>query len=266
MSHGTDGTDEFRAEVAAAVARSVEKEGRRGADDHPTPDKLTAYRQGRTEDAETERIQEHLVLCRECLDRLAELEEFVEAGGEGPPEIASLEEAAAWRALRPRLRTPGRTVGGTVPLALAAAILVAAIGLGLWAIQQRMETGRLRGELARLSQPQAAATIVDLYSESAVRGGAEEPASVDLSATDHLTVILHLPEAPEMVVYEAEIVDAEDRTLWRGRVRREDYIFTLGIPRSFVDAGSYRIHLYGVIGEERRRIETFPMDLVDSSG
>lgn len=258
----TDSNGEFRVEVAAAVAGSVEDERLRGSDDHPTLDELIAYHRGQLGDPEVEVLQDHLVLCRECLDRLTELDGFVEAGAQGPPEVGSLEEASAWRALRPRLAAPSRTV----PLALAASFLVAAIGLGLWAIQQRIETARLREQLAQVTQPQPAATIVDLYSESTVRGLAETPSPVDLSAADHLTVILNVPESPDVAAYEAEIVASEDRTLWSGRVQRDEHgTIALGIPRPFLDAGNYRIVLYGVTGETRQRIETFPLDLVSGA-
>jgi len=258
----TDSNGEFRAEVAAAVAESIEDERLRGSDDHPTLDGLIAYHQGRLEASEADHLQEHLVVCRECLDRLTELDGFVEAGAQGPPEVGSLEEASAWRALRSRLKSPGRTV----PLALAASFLVAAIGLGLWAIQQRIETARLHEQLAQVTQPQPAATIVDLYSESTVRGLAETPSPVDLSAVDHLTVILNVPEAPDVAAYEAEIVDSEERALWRGRVRRDEHgTIALGFPRPFLDAGSYRIVLYGVTGDRRQRIETFALDLVSAA-
>lgn len=258
----TESSNEFRAEVTAALAGSVGDVRLRGSDDHPTLDDLIAYHQGGIEDAEAERVQEHLVLCGECLDRLTELDGFVEAGAQGPPEVGSLEEAAAWRVLRHRLAAPSRTV----PLALAASFLVAAIGLGLWAIQQRIETARLREQLTQVTQPQPAATIMDLYSESTVRGAAEKPSPVDLSSVDHLTVILNVPESPDVAAYETEIVDSEDRALWRGRVQRDEHgTIALGIPRPFLDAGSYRIVLYGVTGDRRQRIETFPLDLVSSA-
>jgi hypothetical protein len=261
-----DSSSEFRAEVAAAVVGSVEDEARRGSENHPTLEELIAYHQGRLEDAEVDRFQEHLLVCRECLARLSELDRFVEAGERTPPEIGSLEEASAWRALRPRLTRPRLAAPSrTVSLALAASFLVAAVGLGVWAFQQRLETAQLREQVARLSRPQPAATIVELFPGS-TRGSAEQPPPVDLASTDHLTVLLHLPEPPDFAAYEAEIVGTEGRELWRGGVRMDSYgTFSLGIPRSFLDAGSYRIVLYGLVDDGRRRIETFPLELVSGA-
>lgn len=266
----SDNSSRLRAEMDAALATCVRETVEewirnrepRDSVQHPDLDELMAYRQGRIEDSETDRLQEHLLRCRECLDRLSELEGFIEAGEQGPPEVVSLEEASAWRALRLRLRRPGRTV----PLALAATFLLAAMGLGLWAIQQRTETTRLREQLVRISRPQPATRIVDLYSGSRVRGSTDEPSPVDLSTLDHLTVILHLPEPPEVEAFEAEILDSAGRALWRGRVRMDELgTLALGIPRPFLDAGRYRIVLYGVTGESQRRVGTFPLDLVSGA-
>lgn len=247
--------DPFRQAVAAALS---EGGGDPMDDQHPGVDDLISYHQGELPEAEADRVQEHLVVCGDCLIRLSELDAMVEAGVQGPPETGDVVETAAWRALRPLLRRPGRTV----PLALAAAFLVAAVGLGLWALQQRAETTRLQDHLARLSRPQPAAEIVDLYSDTAVRGSSGQPGPVDLSSVDHLTVILHLPEPPDVDSFEAEILDSAGTPVWRGRVRMDELgTLSLGLPRPFLDAGLYRIVVYGASGENRERLATFPLDL-----
>lgn len=252
----TETTDRFRADVAAALA------GASPGDDHPSPEDLVAYRQGRLEPAEAENLQDHLVLCPECADHLAELESFVEAGSQGPPQARSLPETSAWRALQSRLRAPGRPA----LQALAASLLVAALGLGFWAFHQHGAAVELREQLARLSQPQPAATLVDLYPASGVRGVDGGPSPVDLGAADHLTVILHVPESPDAPAYEVDIVGSRGRTLWSGRVSMDAHgTLTLGIPRSFLDAGEYRIVLYGVTGDAREPLETFLLVLASDA-
>ena len=258
----TDDIGEFRAEVGTALAGTSPAEGVASPESHPTLDELIAYREDQLAEPEADRLQEHLVSCRECFDRLTELEGFVEAGVHGPPEVASLEEASAWRALQGRRTTRYRTV----PLTLAASFLVAAIGLGLWAVQQRGEAVQLREQLAALSQPQPDTRIVDLFSDAQVRSGLEKPSPVDPGTLDHLTVILHLPEPPDLAAYEAAIADPEGRELWRGPLRMdEDGALTLGIPGAFLAAGTYRIALYGVAGDSRQLLETFPLELVSTA-
>lgn len=267
----TDDTGEFRAEVRAALAGMGATEGAANPEDHPTIDELIAYRGGELAEAETDRLQEHLAHCRSCLDRLAELEGFVEAGKQGPSEVASLEEASAWRALEEHRTAPRHTAPGrNAALALAASFLVAAIGLGLWAMQQRIETAQLREQLAELSRPQPAIRVVDLFSEAHVRSGeGTEPTPVDLTAVEHLTVILHPPpEMPDFARYEAVIADPAGNERWRGRLYRDGFgDLVLGLPRPFVDARSHRIDLYGIGGDDRqhrRHLATFPLDLLRS--
>ncbi len=255
----THETDTFRAEVAAALAPTMEDDGPGGPREHPTPDELTAYTQGRLDAPDAERVQDHLARCRRCFEEVTELDGFVRAGHDGPGEVRDLREAAAWRALRPRLATPRRAW----PLALAASLLVATLGLGVWAVHQHGETVRLRQELARLSQPQPAATLVDLFPDAEVRGAGGGPAVVDLAAVDHVTLILHLPEPPGATAYEAEIVGSGDRALWRGPVPMDEYgTLTLGIPRSFLEPGSHRIDLYATGADGPDLLDSFPLELV----
>jgi len=270
--------ESFRAEVAAALSP---EENLAGGDnpgtEHPGLDELIAYHAGELGDVEAGRLQDHLVACGGCLDRLSELEGFVAAEEQGPPEVGDLEEATAWRALRPRLSDPqpGRVTerrasraSRNLPWTLAASFLVAALGTGLWAFLATSEVATLRTRLARLAQPRPSVAI-DLFADSMERSPDGRPAPVDLDAptgADHLTLFLHLPEAPDHPAYEANITDADGRELWRGAVFEDEAgIFTLGIPRAFLTAGRYRITLYGVLGgvtgDTRRPLATYPLDL-----
>lgn len=273
--------DIFRAEVAAAL------EGDAAAGEHPSLDRLEAYRRDRLPGAEAEETRDHLATCRACFDRLAELEAFVEAGATGPPELRRLDEAAAWRALRAELRAelprpgspeagPGRAEGrrlNRMPRALVAwaAILVVGLGVGFWIAQQHREVGELRREVARLSRPQPSVALVELFPDSTVRGpggetgddpdGASERVALD--EIDHLTLVLHLPEPPAASRLEAKIVDAEGDEVWTGHVQTDAYgTVTLGLPPSSLPAGSYRIDLYVPGADEREPVESFRFELV----
>jgi hypothetical protein len=127
--------------------------------------RLIAYRQGTMPAAERENVQEHLSLCPRCTGLLRELRDFeaaVERGEEAGPEAQRQE---AWDALARRLpaKTPAiRPIASAargetqrrlprLVLAAAAALLLAAIGLALWAaitvLEERQRLARLERRL-----------------------------------------------------------------------------------------------------------------------
>ena len=67
--------------------------------------------------------------------------------------------------------------------------------------------------------------------------------------------------------FEAAITDAEGRELWSGPIQGSEYgTFLLGIPRPFLEAGSYRIVLYALTGDRRQPIETYALELASGAG
>ena len=108
--------------------------------------RLIAYQEGRLSEPEREAVQEHLSLCRRCTDLLRELRDF-EAASEGAVEPGpDALRQQAWESLSKRLPPPApprvRPVATlparkrTIPTylyALAAALLLAVIGLSVWA-------------------------------------------------------------------------------------------------------------------------------------
>jgi len=131
---------------------------------HCGVERLIAYRQGALPAAEREAVQEHLSLCPRCTGLWRELRDFEAAavrGDAGPPSLRQ----EAWDALARRLprKTPAvRPIAGAAPreaprrrrlprfaAAAAAALLLALVGLSLWAAVTAIEERR---RLARLEQ------------------------------------------------------------------------------------------------------------------
>jgi len=77
------------------------------AGEHPTIDELIAYRAGELPETERERLQEHLAACKECFEKLRELDAFAAApsavGAVSGSGVVDFEVAAFWRQLRPQL-------------------------------------------------------------------------------------------------------------------------------------------------------------------
>ena len=61
--------------------------------DHPTPDQWLAYQRGELSAGEEERLQEHLVRCRDCFDLAAAAaegeENWADGDGSGAPDESS---------------------------------------------------------------------------------------------------------------------------------------------------------------------------------
>lgn len=137
---------------------------------HAGTRRLIAYREGRLPEAEREELQEHLSLCPRCTGLLRELRDFEEAAAgaveAGPDSLRQ----QAWESLSRRLPRPAeprvRPVATlparkrTVPAylyALAAALLLAVIGLSVWApLAIRQERERLAGVEQRLREREEA--------------------------------------------------------------------------------------------------------------
>ena len=243
--------------VLAAAARSGPgaADGPRPAADHPPVEELAAYHHGQMAPARGEEIREHLALCPECSDLLLELEAFEAdpAPGAAQVGVVDFEEAAAWRHLSDRLQAAGEPV--TAPAAapprrrraapawapaLAAAALVACVGLGLG-------VAALRTEVAELRRPQGDVPIVNLEPAGYTRS---EPETVSVGPGERFVVLLNPPSFPHPIEHRVEILDGGGRRVWAGSVRpTEAGNFHLGLSRSFLPPGAYRIRLHGGTAE-----------------
>lgn len=136
--------------------------------DHPTSDQWIVYQRGELSPGEEERLQEHLVRCRDCFD-LAEAAAAFADPDEEPGAGQDVETAALWRLLRPQLGPPEpprqsrqkvREIAdpprrrpawqGRLPTYLAASFFVALVALSVSNLRQRKELETLRAPKANL--------------------------------------------------------------------------------------------------------------------
>jgi hypothetical protein len=233
---------------------------------HPTADELAAYHAGELPPDREDRIQEHLLGCRECRDLLLALDEL-HRPEEGEPVPAG-ELDAVWEGLRAKLPrgeetpvplpfTPSRSSRPAVSSprwlqALAASLALGVIGLSFWAAS-------LHRTVDELSQPQLNAPVEDLF-PSPVRGGPPSPGVVEIAPeTRFFTLVLTPTQERGFREYEIEIVRGDGSVVWSGRgLRRNRYgSFSLTLSRRLTGEGEYRIRLFGIGGAEREGVGTY---------
>lgn len=211
---------------------------------HPDVERWIAYHGGELAAPEEEPLRRHLAACPACVSLVLELEDFASAeGGEDRAAVSEFERAAAWKAMKAALARetapPKRWLERRVPvpMALAASLVVAALGLSLWGIEHR--------RVERYSRPQVDLAIRDLEPSRATRsGGAESP--TELSRGSYSALVM-LPSR-SFASYRMEILDARGRTVWSASgLTAHPQLGTLsvGLPPGFLEPGDYRVELYG---------------------
>jgi TolA-binding protein len=167
--------DEKRTDLKAALRELADDEsGDLGH--HPGLKRLIAYRQGTLPAAERDTVQEHLSLCPRCTGLLRELRDFEAAAAREDAGPESLRQEA-WDSLVRRLpeKTPAvRPIARTAPreaprrqhvsrfvYAAAAALLLAVVGLALWAMATHQDSRQRLMQLEqRLEEREAAITAL----------------------------------------------------------------------------------------------------------
>lgn len=189
-----DDRDDFPSELRGAVAWLTE-ETLPAPTDHPAPERWTVYLRGGLQSEEEDRLAEHLVRCRDCFDLVQAIDAFEVSDEAG--ESAQITAAALSRLVLsqvsesvnvPMAQSPPigdrRPRWSGPPLALAATLALAVLGLWGWVLHQNRT-------LAGLRAPTGNAQIVDLIS-------GERAATAGQPMTAHpgpLTLVIH-PEVP----------------------------------------------------------------------
>lgn len=221
--------------------RGLADRQRESLDGHPGPEILLAYHEGELDPGEAERVQDHLALCPDCTRVILEMAELagVEPSLEG--QLSGEEMARLWPTVQSRLSAE-RPAAPRWPLALAAALLLAVVGLSVWALSLR-EANR------RLSQPRVNVTLQDLVplAEERLREGAgtETPR---LRQGGSAVLVLNLADLRPFSRYRIDIVGPDGRVLWSSEepARSSRGNFTVELQPGFLPAGRYRVHLLGL--------------------
>ncbi len=262
-----------------ALARALfgTAESARKSAEHPSPETLLDYHQGKLDAVPAGRTAEHLVQCRECALALLDLADLTQAGPEPLPETgigATSETAkiiprvpepdfateAAWRGLRQSL--PGaeslenhpaenRARAASGPIRqwtgfLLAALLLLSAGLGLLIIRLQNNLATARHELASLLQPELDLSLfyLDETTRDSVDGPLELPAD-----RDRFVLILTPPPAEGIAVsptsFALQILDSQGRHSWgaEGLIPNSYGTLRLGLSRRQLGPGTHIVRL-----------------------
>lgn len=258
---------EHEPEIRQAVAAWLSGAGAHGGD-HPEADTLAAYHARELPEEDERRVQDHLLVCRDCGELLLDLEGLGDPGFGRDVEIPAGTDEAVWERLRQEIRADPRQAA-VLPLparrraapppwmsALAAALLVAVIGLSAW-------VASLLRTVEELSRPEVNAPVLDLVPlgigqrDEAAAPDAEVPSGARL-----FTLILSPARRGDFQDYEAEIASSGGAVVWRARgLRPNDYgSFSLAVPRSSLGAGEHRLRLLGIgSGGEREPLGEYAL-------
>lgn len=108
----------------ASLLADIDQEGRRWRGPHPSTEKLAAYRASRLPAAEEVPVQQHLVLCERCQQRLLDYAAFdddVTAQAESDGAALGSAPAGAWESLSARLAADRAAAPGRPEAAAAGA-------------------------------------------------------------------------------------------------------------------------------------------------
>lgn len=217
---------------------------------HPGPELLAAYHAGELTEPEEHRLQDHLVGCPECAALLLDLDGLSDPGF-GAGSLPPADQEALWKSLQAEIHEEG-PLAPVVPLrrstaaprwlqALAAALLVATLGLSVW-------VASLRRMVDELSRPQANALVLDLDA-GAARGEGEARPWVIPKDVRLFTLILS-PPGPRSTRYRVAMERVGGEKVWSGElVPNELGSLSLILPRHGIAPGDYRVRLLGPEGE-----------------
>lgn len=253
--------NDHETEIRQALAEWMEDAGGAGrkSDEHPDAEALAAYQARELTPAEAQRVQDHLLLCRECATLLFDLEETGSPDFGREIEVPEGTGEVLWDRLRQEIRAaPSPSAEVVVPFqrfqrrrlaapppwmsALAAALLVAVIGLSVW-------VASLRRTVEGLSRPEVNAAVLDLVPAGVGQreGGAVAAAMVP-PGSRLFTLILSPGGRGNFQDYAVEVARPGGAVAWRGRgLRPNDYgSFSLTLPRQAFATGEHRLRLFGI--------------------
>jgi anti-sigma factor RsiW len=188
----------------------------REQDSHAPDEVLEQYSLGTLPEEEAERLEEHLLICQECRDRLEETDAFVEAT-RGAALALGIERPPVKERVRRRLRWLAQPV--------PAAAAIAALGLLCW----------LWWPYGRHAGAPAAVQLQTM--RGPVASGARAPASRPL------VLVLDVAGVPGSPAYHVEIVDGTGKVVAGAAARRSGT--QIAFRTGPLGAGRYWVRVYG---------------------
>lgn len=264
------GQEDFVKSLKAIMATKRDQWG-----EPPSPEELLAYRDGRLEPAERQRLEDKIAIYPDAARALADLAAFpVVEPSPGAPELSDEEIGARWQTFRqrlperppepvraaPRVETGVRRRWYRSPfLKLAAAAL---IGLAVgWA------AGFLGSRPAREHAPGPESAInvkiAELVpAEEGVTRSAPAPLEMP-EGSEELVLVLGTPVQKDYPVYEAEVVDSKGQRVWTREGLRPTALgtFQVSFRAGALRPGLLRLRLFGRDGKARTLIAGYELRL-----
>jgi len=229
-------------------------------DDHPAPEKLSAYLAKELSPEEDDAIQEHLAHCTLCTELLLDLQRFLDPLAEDLPRegVVDFETAAEWRELRGRMGAKAKGVSKPsrlreaaslkIAYSLAAVLAVVVVGLGVYIL-------KLHGDL---KAPRAGYHI--MLASADTRGSAEALEGIRLhEAPGDFSLTLEKPpelDFPEYVAQFSRKKGSEVRTVKGLRYQAGEGV-TLLLSKNDFAPGIYKIVLFGLRDGRSRRVSSY---------
>ena len=234
------------------LARLFEAGRREDPEEHPSPEKLSAYQANELPPGEADAIQEHLAECTLCAELLLDLQRFLEPVEEERPGVTDLAAEAEWRKVRKEMGWEGRK-SLEAPAAevsrlrrslrafqtMAAMLLAGVVGLSLYALHVRAE----------LKAPRPNTVSEFVPSKEGVRSTDLEPALIELPRGEKggVTLTLEGGDGPDYPEYRAEIRRRRGESLPSVTgLQRQDNDFGLTLDAEGLEPGLYEIEVYGL--------------------
>jgi hypothetical protein len=277
-----------------AALRSLAEEAQAHAGPHLEVEQLAAYHFEELPDDEAERVQDHLVMCRDCASRLLDLAAFCAPGEDELSQPPPTEFKPSFFQRLRDLIFPLRPAYALAALSLALSLSLAAWIISLRrqnqalitqvnqrqiardaeakkeieealrrSVEARKQVEEIKGELDKtlrerdeLRKPQLNITIADLpLGETRAPG---DPRPVIKPDAGGAFFILLIPDPPEPYYskYAIEILDRNRAPVMdeRGLRRDSEGGFTMLAPRQLFPPGEYSFNIYGLGRGGRTRV------------
>jgi hypothetical protein len=231
-------------------------------DDHPAPEKLSAYLANELSPEEDDALQEHLIACPLCTDLLLDLQRFLDPPEEDRPRegVADFEAAAEWRELKGKLgrgashpavvpkRRPLRRVAESPALAAVLALLL--VGAAYRSVM-------LQRELTRPS-------TVQITTIEAPGGKKGAPASAEPTPfrLGNVAVFDTHSERP-YPRYRLSFIDKDGRIQITVEAQEdENGMIGLRLPKNSLTPGLYHVEVVGLEGTAANPIREFDIRIL----
>jgi hypothetical protein len=243
----TDDADELDRRLARLF-----EEGRRREDpeDHPSPEKLSAYQANELPPEEADEIQEHLTECRLCTEILLDFQRFLEPEEEDRSQegVADFGAEAGWRELRGKMEwkresesrdTPGAEMSRLKKSlrsfqAVAAVLLAGVIGLSVWNVNLSKKS----------HEPRSISILRTFEAEESLRGAERLP---EPPLVLPMQIILSLPTETPNQVYRVDLVREGKRQPEHSlEVPVQGTELSLFLPEKSLQPGRYIAHAVGL--------------------